>query len=96
MDTETLLDKLTKAVSHQYVDDSSRPSVILSFVNNLYYCSIVRYTKPYGEGKQIVCHTMNDTINNALKTVSCRWLEQTGVKINPVEDLKLSLQAALK
>jgi hypothetical protein len=96
MNTDALLDKLTKAVTHQYNSDPSCPSVILSYIKGKYYTSIVRYTRNYGEGKQIVCHLTADTINDALKGISCIWLEQTGVNINPVEDLKLSLQAALK
>ena len=95
MDTELLLDKLTKAVTHQYSNDSSCPSVIVSYIKGSYYCSIVRYTRPYGEGKQIVCHLTAGTIGEAIKRVSCRWLEQTGVNLNPIEDLRISLQAAI-
>lgn len=87
MNTETLLDKLTRAITHQYTTDASCPSVIVSYIKGQYYCSIVRYTKNFGEGKKIVCTSTNQSMNKALLDISNKFLNQVAPANNPIEDL---------
>lgn len=87
MSTDLLLDKLSKAVSYQYRDDKTAPSVVVSSLKKGYYCSVVRYTQAFAKGKQVVCNARGEQLPVVLKELANKFLTVNAVKRDPVHEL---------
>lgn len=92
MNSEILLDRLTKAVCFKYSDDPTRPGVTISFLRDgQYYCSVVRYVKNATTKiftKKVVCNSTGPTLDVALKTTADKFLSaKTDGPKSPVDEL---------
>lgn len=88
MDTQALIDKLTKAISFQFKEDKTAPGLTISALKSGYYCSVVRYNQAFGKGKIVVCKAKSDTLPTALKTIAMEFLAVSQKKIkDPIDDL---------
>ena len=73
------MESLLTALVEQFPDDPSTPSVVLSKLpNGNYYGSIVRYSKPFGEGKSVLFRCQAATVGEILS----KFAEQLGVKVD--------------
>ena len=87
MDTQVLIDKLTKAISHKYREDKTAPGLTVSALKKGYYCSVVRYDGAFGAGKVVVCKAKSDTLNGALQDVASQFLSLAVQPKDPVQEL---------
>jgi hypothetical protein len=87
MDTQVLLDKLTKAVSFQFKEDKTSPGVTVSALKKGYYASVVRYTGAIAKGKVVVCSARGDTLDAALEGVAKEFLVKINSQPDPVQQL---------
>ena len=87
MDTQVLIDKLTKAISHKYREDKTAPGLTVSAPKKGYYCSVVRYDGTFGAGKVVVCKAKSDTLNGALQDVASKFLSLAEQPKDPVQEL---------
>lgn len=87
MDTQALIDKLTKAISFQFKEDKTAPGLTISALKIGYYCSIVRYSQAFGKGKIVVCKAKSDTLPAALKIVASEFLTCQKKTRDPVDEL---------
>lgn len=56
---------LVLSVVAAYPDDPSKPSVVMSYVDDRFYMSVVRYRERFGQGKQVVCKATGETLDAA-------------------------------
>jgi hypothetical protein len=87
MDTEVLLNKLTKAISHAYKEDKTAPGLTVSALKKGYYCSVVRYDGAFGAGKRVICKARGDSLGVTLKDVATQFLNITTQVKDPVQEL---------
>jgi hypothetical protein len=90
MNTEVLIDKLTKAISYRYRDDKTAPGLTVSALKKGYYCSVVRYTDAFAKGKTVVCKTKADSLTDALKDLTEQFLNTQTVPADPIQDLRMT------
>ena len=66
-----LLEAVQEMLSRRFGADPSHPGVLISYVPERgWYVSAQRYTRPYGEGKQIVARAYGITLGIALSYVA--------------------------
>lgn len=92
-----LLVKLSAAVSYQFPNDRSTPSVLVSTLKNgKIYTSIVRYGDfkmvDYSgvKGKLVVCNATGNSLNEALKDLTRAFfyhIKANKRNLNPIEEL---------
>ena len=87
MNTQELIDKLTKAISFQYKTDKTTPGLQIASLKNGYYASIVRYNKPFGKDKSVVCKARADSLNGALKELAFEFMKLQVRQKDPVDQL---------
>lgn len=91
MNSDNLLDKLTKAVCFSFSEDATRPGVTVSFLRDgQYYCSVVRHVKDKVTkvtAKKVVCNSTSSTLEGALKATADKFLSTKAGPKNPVEEL---------
>lgn len=87
MDTQVLMDKLIKAVSYQFKTDKTSPGVTISSLKHGYYASVVRYEGSFAKGKVVVCKAKGDTLDDALRAVAQKFLEQVQPAKTPIDEL---------
>jgi len=87
MNTETLIDKITNAISFKFKDDHTTPGLTISKLKNGYYCSVIRYTGPIAQGKVVVCKARASNLDDALKAVAQEFLSQNNQPKDPVQEL---------
>lgn len=92
MNTEILLDKLTKAVSFRFKEDKTAPSVVISALKNGYYCSVVRYNGAFAKGKVVVCSAKDNTLDGALEELAKEFLTKITNALNPLQELESHLR----
>lgn len=91
MNTEVLIDKLTKAVSHAYRNDKTAPGLVVSALKKGYYCSVVRYENAFAKGKVVVCKAKSGSLTEALADLTDQFLDlQDSPPIDPIADLRAS------
>jgi hypothetical protein len=89
MNTEILIDKLTKAISHAYRDDKTAPGLVVSALKKGYYCSVVRYENAFAKGKVVVCKAKSSVLEVALADLANQFLDlQSSPPIDPISDLR--------
>jgi len=86
MNTEQLINKLTKAISFQFKEDKTAPGLTIAALKKGYYCSVVRYNGAFAKDKIVFCHAKGKTMDEALKVVAAQFLKSS-VKKNPVKEL---------
>jgi hypothetical protein len=90
-DVQTVIDKLTNAISYKFKDDGTSPGLTISRLKRgQYYCSVVRY--PTGgaaskKNKVVVCKAEAGTLDAAVKAVAEAFLIHADHKPNPIEEL---------
>lgn len=86
MDTQTLINKITKAINYSFKSDGTSPGLTISWLprQEQYYTSIVRWAS--GE-KEVVCSVSHADLNLALTGLSKRFLEENPAPINPIDEL---------
>jgi hypothetical protein len=91
---ESLIVKLSKAVSFAYKEDATSPGVVVSHLKNgQVYVSVVRYSTKFAKGKQVVCNAYANDIDTALSKVSETFLSKVVIPpTNPLEDLRASVK----
>ena len=87
MDTQVLLDKLTKAVSFQFKDDKTSPGITISSLKKDYYASVVRYSEAFAKGKMVVCSWRGATLDQALEGCAKEFLMKINSQPDPVQQL---------
>lgn len=87
MDTQNLIDKIVKAISHQYKTDKTVPGLQIALVKHGYYVSIVRYAKPFGKEKSVAFKARGDTLNAALLDLAMQFCRDNPFPRNPVYEL---------
>lgn len=87
MNTQALLDKLTKAISFTYKEDKTAPGLTVSALKKGYYCSVVRYDGAFGAGKVVICKAKSDTLDGALQDVAHQFLSLSARVKDPVQEL---------
>jgi hypothetical protein len=90
MDTQTLLVKLTSAISYRYRDDKTAPGLTVSALKKGYYCSVVRYQDAFGKGKIVVCKAKGDSLQNVLVDLTQEFLAIPDASVDPVQELRNS------
>jgi len=86
MDTQTLIDKITKAINFAYQADGTAPGLTVAWLSRkeTYYVSIVRWVS--GE-KEVVCSVSNPDLTVALGELAGRFIVENPLPENPVETL---------
>jgi hypothetical protein len=79
MNTQELVDKISKAISFKYNEDGSSPGLQVSFLTKgpnkgKFYASIVRYGKAFGKDKAVLCASTSPVLDDALKDVAVKFL----------------------
>lgn len=77
---------LNQAISSYYRSDPCSPSLISSFLptkkstamHGEWYFSIVRYTRKFGLGKQVVTNGKGTDYVEGLKAIASNWLQAIG------------------
>jgi hypothetical protein len=87
MNTEQLMDKLTKAVSFKYATDKTAPGVTVASLKKGYYCSVVRYDGAFARGKVVVCSAKGETLPLALKELANKFVGISAQPKNPMQEL---------
>lgn len=88
MNTQVLINKITKAISHQYKTDKTTPGLqIAALRNGTFYVSVVRYAKPFGKEKSVVCKAKDPNLDVALKNVASQFLIMQARAKDPVDEL---------
>jgi hypothetical protein len=88
MNTEILIDKLTKAISYRYRDDKTAPGLTVSALKKGYYCSVIRYEGAFARDKVVVCKAKADTLTVALNDLTTQFLGAQVTPKDPVQDLR--------
>jgi len=88
INTDELMNKLTKAVSFKFKEDKTAPGVTVSCLKKGYYCSVVRYSGAFAKGKQVVCHARADDLTTALKALAVAFIAKADQPKNPVQELE--------
>jgi hypothetical protein len=87
MDTQTLIDKITKAINFAYQSDGTAPGLTVAWLSRAretYYVSIVRWVS--GE-KEVVCSVHNPDLTVALRELAEKFIVENPLPENPVETL---------
>jgi hypothetical protein len=88
MNTQTLIEKITKAITFVYKSDGTAPGLTISSIphNSGYYVSVVRWIA--GE-KEVVCADVHQDLTKALLGLSNEFLKnaQPPITINPLDEL---------
>lgn len=88
METQELLEKLTKAVAFKFKEDGTVPGVTTAFLKDgRFYCSVVRYGSQYVYGKSVVCSSIAPTLNGAIQNTAKEFLRIAVVVLDPIQDL---------
>lgn len=92
MNTQELVDKISKAISFKYNEDGSSPGLQVSFLTKgpnkgKFYASIVRYGKAFGKDKAVLCATTSLVLDDALKDVAVKFLALDPIPQTPVDQL---------
>lgn len=83
----TLIEMATKAICYLYKEDPTKPSLIISYLNNEnFYVSVVRYRKGYAQDRCVVFKTQKRSLYSALITTAMWASKQTSSK-TPVDEL---------
>lgn len=85
--TDTLMDKLTKAVSFKFREDKTAPGIVVSALKKGYYCSVVRYSQAFAKGKQVVCNARGEDLRGTLKDLATKFVSLTDRPKDPVQEL---------
>lgn len=86
MNTEQLIDKLTKAISFKFKEDKTAPGLTIAALKKGYYCSVVRYNGAFAKDKIVFCSSKGDTMEAAIKEVATQFLKVSKVK-DPIQEL---------
>lgn len=91
---KTLAETFLEAVTAAYPADPSTPGMVISFLGPKkgYYVSLVRYSKPHGEGKCVTLKARQPSLDEALVECAGRWFAMYA----PAESAIRSLKKALK
>lgn len=75
-ETVELLQTLVAAVVNEFPRDPSAPSILISWLqrDQLWYASIVRYARAFGEGKTVVVNVKAASVGEALKRLAKAWI----------------------
>lgn len=87
MNTDQLVDKITKAISHKYKEDKTAPGLTIASLKKGFYCSVVRYGGAFGRDKKVVCNAKANTLAEALKGVAVMFLTLNDTPKDPVQEL---------
>lgn len=88
MNTDQLIDKLTKAISYAYRTDKTAPGLTVSALKRGYYCSVVRYEGAFARDKVIVCKAKSETLRSALGDLTEQFLSLQNTPVDPVAELR--------
>jgi hypothetical protein len=83
--TETLIDKLTKAIAFKFSSDKTAPGLTIAALKKGYYCSVVRYEGAFAKDKKVFCSAKADTMADAVKGVADQFLKAS--KKDPIQEL---------
>jgi hypothetical protein len=73
--TAALLAQLLHDTAEVYANDPSRAGVLLSSLGRgEYYGSIVRFKKPYGQDREVVCKAKSQMLEGVLISLTEQWL----------------------
>ena len=87
MNTKTLIEKITKALSFKYPNDRMMPGITISLLrNNNFYVSVVRYCPD----KKVLHKTQGPNLDLALRSVG-RELVGPSQDLTPIEELNEAL-----
>lgn len=85
---DTLIENITQAINFKYSTDATGPGLLISFVKDQYYASIVRYKKPFAKEKVVVCKAYNATLPGVLEDLASKFLDLHKETENPVTRLQ--------
>jgi hypothetical protein len=94
MDTQELINKLTKAISFQFKTDKTAPGLTIASLKTGYYCSVIRYDQPFGKGKVVFCKAKGTTLSEALSAVSKEFLSKSVRPKDPVQELDVFVSSS--
>lgn len=89
MNTQVLIEKITKALAFKYPSDKMVPGITIAYLKDgQFYVSLVRHCP----NKKVIVKTRNAQLKDALKEVAAQLLglEDAGVK-SPVDELAETL-----
>ncbi len=86
MNTQALIEKITKAITFVYKSDGTVPGVTIANLphNGSFYVSVVRWVA--GE-KEVVCSNSNPDLGEALLGLSSKFLANNPPPVNPLDEL---------
>jgi len=86
MNTQTLIEKITKAITFVFKSDGTVPGLTIAMLphNGSYYVSVVRWVS--GE-KEVVCSVSNPDLTVALGELAGKFIVENPLPENPVETL---------
>jgi hypothetical protein len=90
MDTDQLIDKLTKAISYAYRTDKTAPGLTVSALKKGYYCSVIRYEGAFARDKVVVCKAKSEKLRDALGDLTQQFLSLQSTPVDPVSELRAS------
>lgn len=74
------VEAIIETLCSQFQDDPSTPSLVLSKLSDgKWYGSLVRYSEPFGKGKQVLTKCSHDTVDGVLSHLE----EQLGIMAYP-------------
>ena len=86
MNVNQLINKITEAISFQFKEDKTVPGLQIAALKNGYYTSIVRYSKPFGKEKAVVCSATGDTLESTLFSLAESFVLKVKSR-NPIQEL---------
>ena len=83
-----LVPLLTKAICYLYIEDATKPSLVISFLpHDEFYVSVVRYSKPFAQGdRTVVLKQRNHSLERALSDIAEQIVKRKRPN-NPIEQL---------
>lgn len=93
LSAEKLMDLICNAVSFKYADDQTSPGLTVSKLKNgVYYVSVVRYKRAFGQDKVVAFKAQStSSLVEALTDLAKQVAEDGAQKRNPLDELRASV-----
>lgn len=92
MDTNKLVEQITKAISYKYLEDGMRPGLLISVLRNGdYYASVLRFSSDYDNGRKVFFKAQASSLEKTLLALAKKIVSDDKPTKDPIDELKETL-----
>lgn len=89
LSTETLIKSINEAIDFKFPKDMTAPGLLISKLRNgKAYVSVNRFKGPFGQDKEVVCASTQNSLADALKDVAAQIVADDTIARTPVDELR--------